>query len=208
VAEFLRERLGATLGWLEKYASQRARPVSNSWPPPGAEPGRGVDRLVSWLSWYAEWEKRNHPRWRYGGMAEVVLALGRNFERGETPKKRGGWHRTPGTCYRNAYLNVEVDPARYVYVEGYVWSKSGAIQHGWFIDRQAPQWALDTTPHHEEDRIYYGIPLQIEYVRQRVRDQCWQMGGVGSILEGGPWPKGGPPIYSGAHPPGMFREQL
>jgi hypothetical protein len=134
------------------------------------------------------------------------VALGRPFERGETPKKRGGWCRTSGACYGNAYLNVERDPARYVYVEGYVWSRSRPIQHGWFVDRASPGRALDTTPHHEEDKVYYGIPLRIDYVCARVREQAkW---GVGSMLDGGPWPAGGPPIFTGTHPREMFVEPL
>jgi len=74
IAEFLGGRLGGILGSIERYATRFARPVSDSWPAPEAGPCYGLNNPPDRLKWYVKQDRVEHPGWRYGGMAEVVLA--------------------------------------------------------------------------------------------------------------------------------------
>jgi len=162
-----------------------------------------ADPITEFLTQEAEHWRSRFPEWRFGGLAGLLLEHGRRFERGDPPRRRGGWNRTQKACFRNAYLNASEDPDRFVYCEGYCWDDSFNFQHAWFVERRAPNLALDTTLRRDEDHEYYGVPLRWAYVRDKVM-AGWSQGGeayVGSILEGGmPWPPGGPPTLASTRP--------
>src|SRR5689334_8527083 len=85
---------------------------------------------------------------RSGAKSAVVrfmLARGREFRRGSLPRRVGGWFHIKKQCFRNAYLNVHVDPALYAYCEGFCWNigSDWAFKHAWFCDRTNPNIALD-----------------------------------------------------------------
>jgi hypothetical protein len=99
-------------------------------------------------------------RGRESRVVRLLLARGRLFERGTPSPRRGGWYRAPKSCFRNAYLNADRDRGRYLYCEGFCWYDGGwPFRHAWFIDRQAPDEALDTTLTRDEKYRYFGISV-------------------------------------------------
>lgn len=107
-------------------------------------------------------------------MVQFMLEHGRMFQRGTPPPRRGGWFRSVRNCFRNAYLNVATDPTRYTYCEGFCWSEepgsvlASPLKHAWFIDRQQPNVAIDTTWKRDEEYQYFGMSIAWRYVCRAV----------------------------------------
>jgi hypothetical protein len=146
------------------------------------------------------WSRSRHPDWKFAGLAELLLAHGRVFQQGPLPARRGGWFSAKKSCFRNAFLNVDRDPSRYVYVEGYCVGDVGRFEHAWFVDRQSPELALDSTLR-DERHHYLGVPLNWKYVS----DTVFEIGAHCSILDGVGSHVG---IYTGATPPEVFVAKL
>jgi hypothetical protein len=106
-----------------------------------------------------------------------------------------------GRCYRNAFLSVASDPSRYAYVEGYCLSGSFPIAHTWFVDRERPHLALDTTLPWSEPYRYAGVCLRFDYVNAIVAKR----GVYGSAIA---WYEEWYPILTGVHPPESFLDIL
>ena len=76
-------------------------------------------------------------------------------------------------CYRNAFLNAEIDPKRFVYCEGFCWHRIGQqipIRHAWIIARDKPQLALDSTLDKATIYDYLGVPIQQSSIAEFMRE--------------------------------------
>ena len=116
------------------------------------------------------YDRARRPERKFSGLPEVVSVFGRRFERGDPPPRRGGWYRGKRQCFRNAFLNVLTDPSRFVYVEGLCKTEVSdmLIHHAWFVERQQPMVALDTTWSREGTRTYFGVPIKWQYMSDMV----------------------------------------
>jgi hypothetical protein len=158
---------------------------------------------IHYLESTAQFCRTRCPAQPFSGRAEFILAQGRMFERGKPRSRRGGWFRARRQCFRNACCNVSVDPAQFVYCEGYYWKSFSdfAVPHGWFLDRAQPCLAIDTTLPNDADYRYCGVPIQRSYVARFIHDT----GESGSVLD---WRESGYPIYTGAHPLNILLEDI
>jgi hypothetical protein len=152
------------------------------------------DDIRMQLEMQVERDRKKHPAWLFSGPTEFLLAHGRVFERGTPPPRRGKWRHAVKQCFRNAFLNVQRDPLRYIYCEGFCWRDvPGQFEHAWFIDRQMPHLAIDTTLGWSEEYCYFGAPISWEYVSQVMVDNA----AYGAVLG---WDlQAGHPIFTGAH---------
>jgi hypothetical protein len=158
---------------------------------------------IHYLESRAQLCRTDCPAQLFSGSEEFILSHGRMFQRGKPRPRRGGWFRTRRECFRNAYCNVLVDPAHFVYCQGYCWRSFSdfAFLHGWFIDRAQPSLAIDTTLPNDTDYRYFGVPIQRSYVHRFV---C-NTGEFGDVLN---WWELNYPIYTGAHPIKIVLEDI
>ncbi len=102
----------------------------------------------------------------------------------------GGWNRRAKACFRNAFLNAQKDAGRFAYCEGVGLSKFGPLPHAWFIDRSAPNLAIDTTWVDETACLYMGVCFKTNYAARIFQNEYF------SLIDN--WPMGWP-LLTGEH---------
>lgn len=120
-------------------------------------------QLIESLELFAKFKSENFKNkdYKYNSVEELVLNLGRrfyprNFNKKEYPTAKS----TMKECFSNAQ-DLLLKTEDLTYVEGYIYYHI-PILHAWLIDSEGT--VIDPTLRDSENYVYFGIPLQKNYV--------------------------------------------
>lgn len=128
-----------------------------------------MDYLEGWQRLRAMHPDLSRPEgWSYGSYEELVLHLGKPFER--KPLPTGVAQGELGDCFANAFNTVMMNAGQWRYVEGYA-AGPIPVNHAWVLDIEDGKVFDPTWPEDSDHEAYVGIQFPFRFVADTIHEQ-------------------------------------